>query len=166
MSAPGRASGDAATVLPASRFVDRLAELCEEGALGKLVVIERAAPKGFMPPLHRHDEDETFRVLKGEVTFFVGECVLPAAAGDVVEARARVARTFRVDSDARWLVLTRVKSLDDFDDFGRAVSCPSAEPSSSGWNSSEDAALVTAIGRINGIEILGPPGTLPGRGQQ
>ena len=63
--------------------------------------------------------------------------------------------------DARWLVLTRVTSLELFLDFNRAVIEPVAVPIS-GWPSAEEEAALSSIGAANGIELLGPPGVLPG----
>jgi hypothetical protein len=63
---------------------------------------------------------------------------------------------------ARWLVVTHVCSLQSFTDFGRAVSRPLGDPSA-GWPSDEERAAVAALGAANGIELLGPPGALPGR---
>lgn len=125
-------------------------------------LVERCAPDGAMPPLHRRDEAETYRVLEGEVSFFIDDEVVPAGPGDVVVAAAGVERTFRVESeDARWLVLTRVTSLERFLDFNRAVVEPIAVPRF-GWPSAEEMAALTSIGAANGIELLGPPGVLPG----
>jgi hypothetical protein len=82
------------------------------------------------------------RVLEGEVTFFVDGEVVPAVPGDVVVAPAGVSRTFRIESEeARWLVLTRVRSMQRFRDFGRAVSRPIAEPEA-GWPSPDEEATV------------------------
>ena len=128
---------------------------------GQVTMVERSAPEGHMPPLLRRDEPETYRVLKGEVVFFLGNDVVWAGVGDTVVAPAGVPRTFRSDSpDARWLVLTRVRSLPRFIDFGRAVSRPRAYPSDR-WPSPEEHTAVSAMGAANGIELLGPPGTLP-----
>jgi hypothetical protein len=115
-----------------------------------------------MPPLYRRDEAETYRVLEGEVLFFIDDEVVPAGPGDVVVAAAGAKRTFRVESeDARWLVLTRVTALERFLDFHRAVVEPIAVPVT-GWPSAEEYAALSSIGAANGIELLGPPGVLPG----
>lgn len=148
----------------ASWFADELAALASgvetEGA--QALMLERSAPAGFMAPLHRSAERETYRVLAGEVTFHVGDEVVAARAGDVVVATAGAARTFHVDSEdgARWLVATRVRSVERFVDFGRAVSAPLANPSA-GWPSAREETAVAAIAAANGIELLGPPGALP-----
>jgi quercetin dioxygenase-like cupin family protein len=115
-----------------------------------------------MPPLYRRDEAETYRVLEGEVLFFVDDEVVAAGPGDVVVAAAGAERTFRVESDgARWLVLTCVTTLERYLDFNRAVVEPTAVLVS-GWPSAEEEAALTSLGAANGIQLLGPPGVLPG----
>src|SRR3954468_21939585 len=127
----------------------------------EVAMVQRSAREDHMPPLLRRDEPETYRVLEGEVVFFVGNDMVWAGSGDVVVAPAGVARTFRVASaEARWLVLTRVASLERFHDFGRAVSRPVPRPAE-GWPSAEERSAVEAMAAANGIELLGPPGALP-----
>ena len=125
-------------------------------------MVERSAPGGAMAPLARRDEREVYRLVEGEVTFFVDGEEIPAEAGDVVVAPSGAARTFRVESDgARWIVVTRVASLDHFLDFGLAVSDPLPFPED-GWPSQDEFATVESLAADNGIELLGPPGALPG----
>jgi mannose-6-phosphate isomerase-like protein (cupin superfamily) len=132
-----------------------------EAGAGRAIAVERSAPNGHMGPLHTREHDETYRVLEGTVTFYVGREVVAAGAGDVVVAPAGSPRTFRVDSQrARWLVRTRVDSVERFLDFGRAVAPPLPD-SSAGWPSAEEHATVAAIAAVNGIRLLGPPGALP-----
>jgi mannose-6-phosphate isomerase-like protein (cupin superfamily) len=122
---------------------------------------ERAARAGQMAPLYTRDEDETYRVVSGQVTFFVGGEVVTAREGDVVVAPAGVQRTLRAESDdARWIVLTRVSSFERFLDFGRAVARPQPEGRMS-WPSAYERAAIAGIALANGIELLGPPGALP-----
>src|SRR3954447_20803240 len=105
-------------------FTDELAAAATS-ATGQVAIVERGAREGQMPPLVRRSEAETYRVLDGEVVFFVGADMVWAGPGDVVVAPRDVPRTFRVaSSEARWLVLTQVRSLESFADFGRAVSAP------------------------------------------
>src|SRR6476469_3045782 len=145
-------------------FIDELAsaalDVTERPA--QTALVERAAPEGAMPPLTQRDEAETYRVLEGEVVFFIDDEVVPAGPGDVVVAAAGAERTFRVASeDARWLVLTRVTALERFLDFNRAVVEVVATPLS--WSpTAEDHAAIASIAAANGIELLGPPGVLPG----
>lgn len=142
-------------------FVDQVASVLSDdaGAGRQPVLAERTAGGGKMPPLHARDEGEAYRVTQGIVTFFVGDEEVTAGPGDVVVAPAGAARTFRVESDrATWFVLTHVRSLARFEDWGRAVT----EPLDDGWPSPEEAATVASIAGANGIELLGPPGDLPG----
>jgi quercetin dioxygenase-like cupin family protein len=133
-----------------------------DGRSGRLAVVERVARAGAMAPLHRRDETETYRVLEGRVTFFVGSDVVIARAGDVVVAQPGAARTFRVESaSARWLVHTTVTSLERFADFARATSTRVSAPGA-GWPCAQERSSVASIAAANGIEILGPPGALPG----
>jgi mannose-6-phosphate isomerase-like protein (cupin superfamily) len=128
----------------------------------RTALVEREARgRGVMPPLYVHDEDETFRVLVGEMTFYVGVEVVRATAGDIVVAPRGLARTYRIDSEgARWLVLTHVASVSRFEDFGRALALPMGEERAS-WPSAEEAQSLAAIAGANGIRVLGPPGMVP-----
>jgi quercetin dioxygenase-like cupin family protein len=132
----------------------------------QVAMVERSARAGAMGPLHARSVDESYRVLTGEVTFFVGDETVTAVAGDVVVAPRDVPRTFRVESDgARWLVITRVRSLERFQDFGRAAGAPALQPET-GWPSPDEEAAVAAIAGANGVELLGPPGALPSPGSR
>src|SRR3954452_19782996 len=149
-------------------FIDELASaaLDDTQRPTQTALVERTAPEGAMPPLYRRDEAETYRVLEGEVEFFIDDEIVPAGPGDVVVVSAGAHRTFLVESeDARWLVLTRVTSLERFLDFNRAIVEPIAVPVA-GWPSAEEEAALTSIGAANGIELLGPPGVLPGGRKQ
>src|SRR3954451_14447406 len=132
-----------------SWFTEQLASVASDDR-AQPAMVERSAPSGAMAPLLRRDEPETYRVLEGEVVFFVGDDVVWARAGDVVVAPGGVERTFRVDSSrgARWLFVTHVRSLERFADFGRAVSQPRPEPAS-GWPSEDEHAAVASIAAAN-----------------
>jgi hypothetical protein len=127
----------------------------------QVAVVERTGRRGQMAPLHSRDEGELYQVLHGEVTFFIDGEVVPSEPCDVIVAPAGAQRTFRVDSDdARWIVSTRVNSLERYVDFGRAVAEPLSRFSRT-WPSAEEQATVAAMAAANGIEVLGPPGDLP-----
>ena len=130
---------------------------------GGVSVIEMDLPYAHMTPLHVHDEDETFHILEGRFTFFVGASVIEAEAGATLTAPKGIPHTFRVDSldGARTLVVT---SPGRFEDFVRAVSRPAAIPARpvvEGPPSFEEIEAFTRSAIENGIEILGPPGMLP-----
>ena len=125
----------------------------------RMLLTEREAGAGAMPPLHARDRDETYHVVRGSMTFFVGDDVLHAQEGELVVVPRGKPRTFRVESErARWLVLTRARSALRYEDFGRALAVPSG---GAVWSTPDDAAAVTAIAQANEIAILGPPGMLP-----
>lgn len=148
------------TLLPVAQ--DITAEWLESPA-GRVAVVERSAPAGAMAPLHRRDAVETYRVVEGRVKFFVGADVVVAHEGEEVVAPPGAARTFRVESaSARWLVSTTVTSFERFADFGRAVTTRVSAPSAAGWPCAHERATVASIAAANGIEVLGPPGALPG----
>jgi quercetin dioxygenase-like cupin family protein len=136
-------------------------ELRAEGLIRRdtrAVALERVGrTSGLMTPLYTSPADESFHVRTGAVTFFVGDEVVRAEAGDVVVAPAGVPRALRVDSPvARWLVVTHVASPARYDDFGRALSLPTED-----WATASDEATVSAIAAANRISVLGAPGALP-----
>ena len=67
---------------------------------GRFSIVEMRVPPGGGPPPHRHDFEETFRVLEGEVEFtFRGEKVT-AATGATVNVPANAPHSFRNVSGA------------------------------------------------------------------
>ena len=117
-----------------------------------------------MPPLHVHDEDETFVVLEGSLTLFVGD------QRDRGRARGRRPRPEgrpahlprRVRDGARASSST---SSPQFEDFVRAASrpaeLPALPPAPDGPPTPEQAEVFTRVAAENGIIVLGPPGMLP-----
>ena len=128
---------------------------------GAVSVIEMDVPEGHMPPLHVHDEDETFHVLDGSATFYAGDAVIEARAGDTILAPQDVPHAYRAGPEgARWLVIT---SPGRFENFVRAMSRP-AESASLPPAVAPTEELIRSLSETaaaNGIDILGPPGMLP-----
>jgi quercetin dioxygenase-like cupin family protein len=62
--------------------------LRSEQSGGHIAVVELTG--GGRPPLHRHDFDEAFYVLEGELTFQLGEDVFSRRAGQLAFARRSV----------------------------------------------------------------------------
>lgn len=143
-------------------FIDNLAyvHVTGEESGGAFTLCEVAGPRGNMPPLHvHHDDDETFYVLEGFLTLFVGDRVIELVAGQAALAPRGVPHVYRVDSDvARWLV---VGSPAGFERFLREAgeAAPGHELPPPGRPQDPEALAATAA--RYGIEILGPPGTLP-----
>jgi quercetin dioxygenase-like cupin family protein len=118
------------------------------GAFGLVETL--SARPGSMPPLHVHDEtDEGFYVLEGELTLYTPGERLALRAGDYVLAPHGVPHTFRVgEHAARWLTVSLPAGHERFVAAVSAVSEP-------------DPRQLLRIAAEHGIEILGPPGTLP-----
>src|SRR3712207_6358934 len=76
---------------------------------GQFSLSEQVAPRGVATPFHVHPEDdESFYVLEGEMTFYLenGQPI-PAPAGSFVHIPRGAGHAFQVDSEtARFLDLT------------------------------------------------------------
>ena len=87
-----------------------------EDTRGQFALMEQVARKGNVPPRHiHHREDETFYVIEGEMTFFVGDETIKATAGTVVFAPRDVAHSFTIDSEqVRILVMVAPSGAERF----------------------------------------------------
>ena len=66
-----------------------------EESAGVVSVIDNAVPAGFPGPyLHKHDFDEAFYVVEGELTFQVEDQLVTKRAGELAFAPRNVAHTF------------------------------------------------------------------------
>jgi quercetin dioxygenase-like cupin family protein len=66
--------------------------LRSEESDGQVAIVDLSG--GGRPPLHRHDFDEAFYVLEGELTFQLGEDVFTRSAGELAFAPRGVAHTY------------------------------------------------------------------------
>lgn len=83
---------------------------------GRYGLIDMHVPPGGGPPLHRHDFEEMFHVLDGEVEFtFRGQRVT-ARAGETVNIPARAPHRFHnaSDRDTRMLTMVSPPGLEEF----------------------------------------------------
>lgn len=78
-----------------------------EQTAGRMWAKELLAPRGMATPVHPHSrEDETFSVLDGEVSVYVGDQVVRAQTGDFLWTPREVPHAFCVASaQARLLVV-------------------------------------------------------------
>jgi quercetin dioxygenase-like cupin family protein len=126
-----------------------------ESTGGRLAIIEDLAQAGEGTPLHVHrDDDESFYVLEGDVTFWLGDDPpVRGRPGTFVHVPGGVAHAFRVDSEtARYLIITTPQH----GEFYRAISEPAPErvlPPAGPM----DMEKVEAACAAYGVEILGPP---------
>lgn len=112
----------------------------------RFALVELVAPPGDMPPLHVHRrDDETFYVLEGGLTVWVGDDVVEVGPGTSIHLPRNVAHTYRTAAGAptRWLVVSSPAG------FEAVLERMDAQP-------------VERLFVEHGIEVLGPPGTLPG----
>jgi quercetin dioxygenase-like cupin family protein len=119
-----------------------------DGTYGLVDMIEVAARD--MPPLHvHHTHDEGFLLLEGRLSLFLPNREIALRPGEFVLAPRGVPHTYQVgDSPARWLVLSRPAGFEGLVEDVAALDELTPE-------------ALTATAAVYGIEILGPPGTMP-----
>ena len=120
------------------------------GALtgGAFALVEELAHTGVSVPLHRHDDDmESFYVLEGDITFYLGvDRGLRAGAGAFVHIPGGTIHGFRIESaTARYLILTTPRHAQ----FYRAITAPSPLTTING-------STIEQACKEYGIEFVGP----------
>jgi quercetin dioxygenase-like cupin family protein len=143
-------------------FLDDLAKVHVDGEqTGEAFsLVELAGRRGDMPPLHVDSRnDETVYVVEGRMTWFIGDRQIALGAGAAALAPRGVAHAYRIESEqARWLVIS---SPAGFERFLRAASEPAPADELPPPGRSVDPDAVVQLATEYGIEVLGPPGTLP-----
>jgi quercetin dioxygenase-like cupin family protein len=143
-------------------FIDNLARVLIDGAAsgGATAVVEIEGRRGDMPPLHVHRrEDEVFYMLEGRVSVHLPGSSVEIGPGEAAFAPRDVPHAYRVESDtARWLAIATPAG---FDAFVREVGEPAPEAVLPPEGREHDPARLAEISAAYGIELLGPPGTLP-----
>jgi quercetin dioxygenase-like cupin family protein len=129
---------------------------------GRFGLVEFLMPPGDMTPLHvHHGESQTTYVLEGEVTIWLPGVSRVLRPGDSIHQAPGVPQTERVTSAEPARVLD-IGSPAGFEQFVAAVGEPTVEltlpPADRPLPDSEQLAIIAAE---HGIELLGPPGTLP-----
>jgi quercetin dioxygenase-like cupin family protein len=122
---------------------------------GRLSISEQVFPKGMATPLHSQPEDdETFYVLEGDLTFYL-EDGLPSAAsaGSFVHLPAGIAHAYQIDSEtARVLNITTPQHESFFRAAGESAQARTLPP-----QAPPDMDKLMAAANEHGVEILGPP---------
>ena len=126
---------------------------------GVFGLIDHLLPEGWASPYHVHrNEGESFYVVEGEMTFYVGEERIRAGAGAWVYGPRGVPHGFAVEgtAQARVLLLNTPAGFEGFPvevgEPAKELTLPPAGP--------PDLQKLARIAATYGIEILGP---LPGR---
>jgi quercetin dioxygenase-like cupin family protein len=118
-----------------------------ETTVGAFCLVEEQAVRGESVPLHRHPDDmESFYVLEGELTIYIGDQPARAPAGSFAHVPGGAVHGFRIESErARYLILTTARH----GEFYRAITRASpVEP--------VGAAQIKQAGRDYGVEFVGP----------
>jgi quercetin dioxygenase-like cupin family protein len=116
-------------------------------------------PRGTGPPLHvHHNEDETFYVLEGQVTMFVGDERIDLEAGDYVFGARGVPHAYHVRSERARMLVTISPSGSEQLFVSLGVPVTGSEPPTEAVMPPmpEMVRLFAAYG----AEILGPPPSL------
>jgi len=121
--------------------------LRSEESGGVVSIVELSSGPGFAgPPLHKHEFDEAFYVLEGELTFQLGGEVFTRRAGELAFAPRNVAHTYANHSDglARALLVCTPAGFERV--FARrAAQRDGVEPPE--W----------ALQPVPEVEVVGPP---------
>jgi quercetin dioxygenase-like cupin family protein len=124
-----------------------------EETAGAFCLVEEQAVRGESVPLHRHPDDiESFYVLEGELTIYIGDQPERCAAGSFAHIPGGTVHGFRIESEkARYLILTTPRH----GEFYRAITRAS-RPGGRPPLEPVDGARIKQAGRDFGIEFVGP----------
>lgn len=127
---------------------------------GRYALIDMLVPAGGGPPPHRHDFEEMFHVLCGEVEVTVRDDKRTAKAGDTVNIPSLAPHAFKnpTDSSIRLLCLVSPAGLESyFAEFGDPVPSRTAPaPHLSDEELEERMAKANAVAASYKIENLPP----------
>ena len=125
-----------------------------EQTAGTFTLVDERAKRGESVPLHLHRDDmESFYVVEGEVTFYIGDKPgVRASAGSFAHLPGGTVRGFRIESEtARYLIFTTPRH----GQFYRAITLPS-RPGGLPPLGSIDGSQIEKACEEYGIEFVGP----------
>ncbi len=117
-------------------------------------LVDERAKRGESVPLHLHRDDmESFYVVEGEITLFIGDQPgVRSGAGSFAHIPGGTVHGFRVESEtARYLILTTPRH----GQFYRAITLPS-RPGGLPPLESIDGSQIKQAAEEYGIEFVGP----------
>jgi quercetin dioxygenase-like cupin family protein len=117
-------------------------------------LVDEQAMRGESVPLHRHPDDmESFYVLEGELTLFIGDQPgSRAPAGSFAHIPGGTVHGFRVESEkARYLILTTARH----GQFYRAITLAS-RPGGLPPSDSVQGSQIKQASKDYGVEFVGP----------
>jgi mannose-6-phosphate isomerase-like protein (cupin superfamily) len=125
-----------------------------EQTRGSFCLVDEQAGRGESVPLHRHPDDmESFYVLEGELTLYVGDQPgVRAVAGSFAHLPGGTVHGFRVESEkARYLILTTPRH----GEFYRAITLAS-RPGGLPPLESIEGEQIKKASKDYGVEFIGP----------
>lgn len=131
-----------------------------EGTPESYGVVELTGAPGDTPPLHLHrHDDEGFYVLDGTLKLHVGERTIKLGPSQFARVPRGTPHVYFVISEtpARWLAI----SNGGFERFVEEVSIPARTSTIPDDPDLPPADELNEIALRHGIDLLGPPGTLP-----
>jgi mannose-6-phosphate isomerase-like protein (cupin superfamily) len=135
------------------------AKVAGEQTDGRLSQVHIVEPRGAAPPVHlHHDADETFYVIEGEISVFLGDERIDAGPGAFVFVPKGAAHTWLVRSEQAEALLTLAPA--GLESFFAEVGVPvvAGEPKSGPME--VDMEEMNRKAEAYGVEFLGPPPTL------
>ncbi len=121
---------------------------------GAFALVDERAKRGESVPLHKHPDDmESFYVVEGEITLYIGDAPgVRAGAGSFAHLPGGTVHGFRIESEtARYLILTTPRH----GEFYRAITLPSRAEGLPPLESIEGPQIKEAS-KEYGIEFVGP----------
>jgi quercetin dioxygenase-like cupin family protein len=121
---------------------------------GAFTLVDEHGNRGMSVPLHLHRDDmESFYVLEGEITFYIGDqSGARAGAGSFAHIPGGTIHGFRIESEtARYLILT----TPHHGEFYRAITRPSQPGGLPALESIDDSEIERACEEY-GLEFVGP----------
>ena len=154
--------------LPFVRGVSRIStKVSGEQTAGRLLQLRSTDSRGAAPPLHiHHDADETWYVIDGQLTVFVGDERIEAGPGDFVFGPMGVPHAFLVTSQRAESLITfspagtKGRMGYGVDGFFREAAIPAVPGAAPPDPTDADPEELTRLMIQYGIEAVGPPPTL------
>jgi quercetin dioxygenase-like cupin family protein len=120
---------------------------------GTFTLVDEQAKRGESVPLHRHGDDmESFYVVEGEITLYIGDQPgVRAGAGSFAHLPGGTVHGFRIESEtARYLILTTARH----GQFYRAITLP-ARAGGLPPLESIDQSQIAKASKEYGVEFVG-----------
>ena len=127
-----------------------LTMLCEASeTAGNWSLFEEEVPLGMGPPVHRHEWDEAYYILDGEIDFTIDGQTVTSRRGDFNHLPRGTIHGFKGASEAPARVLIFASPAHGSEFFKEISEKVRLEP--------QDLAKIPEIGRRHGIEFMHPP---------